>query len=175
MAEGRHQPTARVPLDAALVGQLPPVCVMTGERADGNASLVVPRSLGIAWALLLAGPVGALVLVALTPRLRVRYVVKVPMSAAAFDRWYQLRAQRLWCTALGVVGALAAFATIPIGPISGVLALASLGALFAAASAHARLPWAQPILTVDAPGRVLTMRGVHERFVQLALGQEARR
>ena len=75
--------TARVRLDDALVGRLPPVCCMTGERADGYASLVVPRPLGIAWLLLLAGPLGLLVLAAIFPRLRTRYLVKLPLSATA--------------------------------------------------------------------------------------------
>ena len=64
----------QVGLDDAMVGRLPAVCVMSGERANGYAPMVVPKPLGFAWLLLLLGPFGVLLLVGLYPRLRVRYV-----------------------------------------------------------------------------------------------------
>jgi len=154
----------RVPLDAALVGRLPAVCVMTGERANGLAPMVVPKRLGLAWALLLAGPIGLAVLVALLPRLRTRYVVRIPMSAAAFDRWHTERVRRLWCGWLGAVGIPIAFALRFLGPLALLVAVASLGLLAVALRAHWRIPWLQPTMSADPGGRWVTMRGVHERF-----------
>lgn len=154
----------RVPLDDALVGRLPPVCVMTGERAAGYAPMVVPKRLGIAWALLLAGPIGLAVLVALAPRLRTRYVVRIPMSATAFDRWHTERARRLWCGWLGAVGLPVALALRFLGPLALLVALAALGMLAVALRAHWRIPWLAPTMSADPGGTWLTMRGVHERF-----------
>jgi hypothetical protein len=156
--------TARVALDDALIGRLPPVCAMTGDRADGYAPMVVPRSLGLAWLLLLAGPLGWLVLAALYPRLRTRYEIRVPMSEPAFDRWMIERRRRLWCSWLG--GALLVFAVAirALGPLALLVALAGLFLLAIAFRAHWRVPWLQPSLSADARGRRVTMRGVHPRF-----------
>jgi hypothetical protein len=156
--------SVRVPLDDALVGRLPRVCVMTGERADGYAPMIVPRSLGIAWLLLLAGPIGILVLAALYPRLHTRYVIKVPMSDGAFDRWMTERRRRLWCSWLGGAGLALALAIRGLGPLALLVALGSLMLLWVALRAHWRIPWRQPSMRAGAAGRTVTMLGVHDRF-----------
>ncbi|HEX7094632.1 MAG TPA: hypothetical protein VF183_02030 [Acidimicrobiales bacterium] len=153
-----------VPLDDARVGRLPRVCVTTGERADGYAPMIVPRRLGVAWLLLLAGPIGVAVLVALYPRLRTRDVVRIPMSAGAFDRWQTERLRRLWCGWLGAMGIPVAFALRALGPLALVVALASAVLLATALRAHWRIPWLQPSMSADPRGVRLTMLGVHERF-----------
>lgn len=157
--------SVRVPVGDALVGRLPPVCVMTGERADGYAPVVVPKRLGLAWALLLAGPLGLAVLVALMPRLRTRYLVRVPMSAAAFAQWHTERVRRLWCGWLGALGIPVAFALRFLGPLALLVAVASIGLLAVALRAHWRIPWLVPSMSADPNGRWLTMRGVDPRFV----------
>jgi hypothetical protein len=154
----------KVNLDDAMVGRLPAVCVMTGERADGYAPMVVPKPLGIAWLLLLLGPIGVVLLVALYPRLRVRYEVRIPMSEPAFDRWHHARVQRLWLSWLGVAGLVAAVALYWLGGLALLIALASFASLVFAFRAHLRAPWLQPTLTADRLGRTLTMLGVHDRF-----------
>jgi hypothetical protein len=156
--------TVRVRLDDALVGSLPPVCVMTGDAADGYAPMIVPRRLGIAWLLLLAGPIGVAVLIGLYPRLRTRYAVRVPTSEPAFERWHSARARRLWCSWLGGMGLVAAFALRWIGPLAALVALASLLLIGAALRAHWQVPWRQPTMSADPGGRTITMAGVHERF-----------
>jgi hypothetical protein len=154
----------RIPLDDALIGRLPPVCVMTGEPADGYAPMIVPRSLGVAWLLLLVGPLGWLLLAALYPRLHTRYEVRVPMSDDAFDRWITERRRRLWCSWIGGAGLLLALAIRGLGPLAALVGLAGLFLLAVAYRAHWRIPWLQPSLSADARGRWVTMRGVHERF-----------
>jgi hypothetical protein len=157
--------TVRVRLDDALVGRLPPVCAMTGARADGYAPMVVPRALGIAWLLLLAGPIGVALLIGLYPRLRTRYVIRVPMSDGAFDRWMTERRRRLWCSSLGAAFVVFAVAVRWLGPLAALIGLAGVLLLGLASRAHWRIPWLQPSLTADALGRWVTMRGVHEHFV----------
>jgi hypothetical protein len=98
------------------------------------------------------------------PRLRTRYVVRIPMSAAAFDRWHTERVRRLWCGWLGAVGIPIAFALRFLGPLALLVAVASLGLLAVALRAHWRIPWLQPTMSADPGGRWVTMRGVHERF-----------
>jgi hypothetical protein len=154
----------KVKLDDAMVGRLPAVCAMTGERADGYAPMVVPKPLGLAWLLLLLGPFGVLLLVALYPRLRVRYEVRIPMSEPAFDRWHRARVQRLWLSWLGGAGLVAAVALAWLGGLALLIALASIASLGFAVRAHVRAPWLQPTLTADRSGRALTMLGVHDRF-----------
>ena len=156
--------TARVRLDDALVGRVPAVCCMTGARADGRAALVVPKPLGVAWLLLLAGPVGVLVLIAIYPRIRTRYVVKLPLSAAAFERRITLMRRRLWCGWLGIAGLAGGLALRWFGAIAAVIFLAGAVGVVAAVIAHLRLPWTMPSAHADAAGRFVVLRGVHPRF-----------
>ena len=156
--------TAEVSLHDALGGTLPPVCCMTGAPADGYAPVVVPRRLGPAWLLLLAGPVGVIVLVLLWPRVRVRYQIRLPLSAAAFERLHTQRVRRLWCAWLGAMGLVLALLLRWYVALAVVVALASLASLAVALWAHFRLPWLMPSMVVDTWGRNLTLRGVHERF-----------
>jgi hypothetical protein len=156
--------TVRVPLDRAIVGHLPPVCVMTGEQADGYAPMLVPKSLGIAWFLVVLGPPGWVLLVALYPKLRTRYEIHVPMSERSFDRWMTERRRQIWGAWMG--GALVVFSVVLVwaGPVALLVALVGLLLLYVALRAHLRVPWLQPSLSADARGRTVTMRGVHERF-----------
>lgn len=154
-----------VPVNDALAGRLPPVCCMTGARADGCASVIVPKRLGIAWLLLLAGPIGVVVLVLLWPRVRVRYVAKLPMSAAAFDRMHSLRVRRLWCGWLGAIGLPVGLALRVLPGVGAATILLSLVGLVVALHAHLRLPWTMPTTVADVRGRTITLQGVHPRFV----------
>lgn len=166
--------TVRVRLDDALVGRLPPVCAMTGDPADGYGPLVVPRSLGLAWLLLLAGPVGVAVLVALLPRLRTRYVVRIPLRADVFARALRLRSTRAFAPWLGGLGVLASLGLRGLGPIAALLLVGGLAGIGAGLVAHLRLPWVLPSASADPAGRVVTLRGVHPGFAA-AVEASARR
>ena len=154
--------TARVRLDDALVGRLPPVCCMTGARADGYTSLVVPKPLGVAWLLLLAGPIGLLVLAVIYPRIRTRYLVKLPLSAAAFERRITLLRRRLWFAWLGVLGITAGLALRWFGGIAILMFLAGAIGVVSAIVAHLRVPWTMPSARAD--GEFVVLQGVHPRF-----------
>ena len=135
---------------------------MTGARADGYASLVVPKPLGIAWLLLLAGPIGLLILAAIYPRIRTRYLVKLPLSAAAFERRMLLMRRRLWFGWIGVLGITGGLALRWFGPIALLLFLAGAAGVVAAIVAHLRVPWTMPSARAD--GRFVVLQGVHSRF-----------
>ena len=156
--------TVRVRVNDALVGRMPRVCCMTGERADGFAPIVVPKRLGLAWLLLLAGPLGVAVLIAIWVRVRVRYLVRLPLSAPAFERMHALQVQRLWCGWLGGLGFVATFGLLWLPPVAlAVFVLSTIG-IAVAVRAHILLPWALPSAVADAPGRWVILRGVHPRF-----------
>ena len=154
-----------VSLDDALGARLPPVCVRTGTPAAGYAPVPVGRPFGAWWLLLVLGPVGWLALVLAVPRLRVTYVLRLPMSRRTFDRVHGLAVRRLWCTVLGIVGVGAASVLFWNPRALAVVAGAALVSLGVAAHAHLSEPWARPSATVDRGGRRVTLLGVHDAFV----------
>jgi hypothetical protein len=160
-----------VALDDALTGRLPAVCVRTGERADGYAPLRVSKPFGLWWLLLALGPVGVVLLVAMVPRLRVTYLVRLPMTREAFGRIHVLWVQRFWGAVLGA----AAIGMTPLlllwyPPVAFVVGATGLVAVALAARAHVVAPWAQPSVMVDRAGSEATLLGVHQRFVLAAEG-----
>jgi hypothetical protein len=137
---------------------------MTGERARGNVSMIVPKPLGVAWLLLLAGPLGLLILAAIYSRIRTLYLIKLPLSQAAFDRRIALMRQRLWCGWLGIVGIAGGIALRWFGSIAAVLFAAGVVGVVIAVVAHLRLPWTIPSATADRGGTSVILHGVHQRF-----------
>jgi hypothetical protein len=135
---------------------------MTGERAGGYAPLVVSKPLGVAWVLLLAGPIGLLVLAALYPKIRTRYVVKIPLGDAVFARRMVLLRRRLWCGWLGVWGVVGGLALRWLGPIAAVVFAAGVAGIVVAVSAHLRLPWTVP--SARAAGEFVVLQGVNPHF-----------
>jgi hypothetical protein len=157
---------ARVRVEDALAGRLPRVCCMTGAPADGFAPLVVPKRLGVAWLLLLAGPIGVVALIMMWPRVRVRYLVRLPMSAPAFERMHLLQVRRLWCGWLGGLGLVATFGLLWMPVLALVVFVASACSLVVAVRAHVVLPWTHPSAVVETGGRWLVLRGVHPAFAR---------
>ena len=81
--------SAMVFVDDAVLGHLPPVCAKTGEATTDHLILTVPvggsEGLGIAWLLLLAGPLGWLGLVVLQlTRRSETLTVRLPFCDAAY-------------------------------------------------------------------------------------------
>jgi hypothetical protein len=161
--------SARVRVDDALIGRLPGVCCMTGAPADGFAPIVVPKRLGIAWLLLLAGPIGVVVLASIWPRVRVRYLVRLPMSAPAFERMHLLQVRRLWCSWLGGLGVVATLGLFWMPELAILVFAASAVSIIVAVRAHVLLPWTHPSAIVETGGRWIILRGVDPAFVR-ALG-----
>ncbi len=135
-----------------MAGLLPPVCVMTGERAAGYVPLQATQA-----------PAVAVLRFALS-RSRARFTVKLPMSKDAYKCWHRHRATRVWCAYLGVIGIVLAAATRWFGAISFVILAASIVSLAAALNAHVKAHWSQPSIAVDAKAQTVTLLGVHPRF-----------
>lgn len=175
---GRGMADVTVFVDRAVQGHLPSVCVIGG--VDTADSLAVRQELGdgarigVAWLLLLAGPLGWLGLLVIASYRSGRaevLTVRLPYSAAAYAQLQAARRQQRigWGlvtagVAAGLVVAVAGvwtvFATLVIGAgaIAGAWGLVEL----------ARSAWRMRRLTVgvelDASRRWVTLRSVHPRF-----------
>jgi hypothetical protein len=137
---------------------------MSGVEAGGLAPLVVPKPLGVAWLLLLAGPIGWLVLAAIYPKIAVRYQIKVPLGRDVFRRRLALLRRRLWCGWLGTIGVVAGLALRALGPIAAVIFGAGVAGTAIAISAHVRLPWTVP--SARAEGAFVVLQGVNPDFAE---------
>ncbi len=165
-------------VDRAVQGDLPRVCVIDG--VDTADSLAVRRevgdgaSLGVAWLLLLAGPLGwiGLLLIASSRSGRAEVLtVRLPYSAAAYARLQEARRQRRigWgLAAAGVVAGLVvavaglwtAYATLVIGA---ALATGAWGLVEGARGAW-RIARLSVDVELDASRRWVSLRSVHPRF-----------
>ncbi|HEX4433956.1 MAG TPA: hypothetical protein VH012_03945 [Acidimicrobiales bacterium] len=91
--------SAMVFVDDAVLGHLPPVCAKTGAETPDRLVMTVPvgrdEGLGIAWLLLLAGPIGwlGLFLYAISRRDET-LTVKLPYSDAAYHDLARARRDR---------------------------------------------------------------------------------
>jgi len=165
-------------VDRAVQGHLPSVCVIDGvDTADSLAvrqEIGSGAQLGVAWLLLLAGPLGWLGLLVIASYRSGRaevLTVRLPYSAAAYAQLQAARRQRRigWgLVAAGVVGGLVvavagmwtAFATLVIGAAvtAGTWGLVEV----------VRSAWRLRRLTVgvelDASRRWVTLRSVHPQF-----------
>jgi hypothetical protein len=169
-------------VDRAVQGDLPGVCVIDG--VDTADSLTVRRevgggaSLGVAWLLLLAGPLGWIGLFAVASYRSGRaevLTVQLPYSRAAYARLQEARRQARigWSlVAAGVIAGLAvavaglwsAFATLVIGAAMAV----GVWGLVEVARSWWRMPQLSVGVELDASRRWVTLRSVHPRFAAAA-------
>ena len=155
-------------VDDAIRGDLPPVCVQSGAPATTTVStdVWVGRGLGLLWLLMLAGPLGWLVLLFLAfgHAGQEKLVVKLPYSDAVLPKQDRLRAVRaagLALTFVGVVGfvtGVLGFGWIWLG-----LAVVSLVVSFVA---HMRLGWESVEVELDGSRRWVRLAYVHPAFVE---------
>lgn len=170
-------------VDDAVLGRFPDVCAKTGGPADGTLELRDEigggARLGVLWLLVLAGPLGWLVLLGLWLVLGTRgemLTVRVPLSERAFrERLSALRRETLALVVLGV--ALASLFVMVVVPVPGLgasvamvrmlglclLALALVAAVAAWRASRVRASWSVAF-TLDASRRWVTLDGVHDRF-----------
>lgn len=169
-------------VDDAVRGDLPGVCVIDGVATADHTivrSVVADRSgLGVAWILVLLGPLGwiALVLIAGSRSGRGEVLsASLPMSEAAYQRLRSTRRRFHLATAmfgLGLVGTfavlLSAFSLTDdlLGRAAFGVALAAMvgGGIAAGISQH-RLTRVTVDVELDASRRWVTLRGVHPAFV----------
>ena len=91
--------SATVFVDDAVLGQLPPVCAKSGVATSDRLIMTVPvggsEGFGIAWLLVLAGPIGWLGLFIYSIVRRVETLtVKLPYCDAAYDELKRARRSR---------------------------------------------------------------------------------
>jgi hypothetical protein len=165
-------------VDRAVQGDLPRVCVIDG--VDTADSLAVRReigdgaSLGVAWLLLLAGPLGwiGLHVVASYRSGRAEVLtVRLPYSAAAYARLRAARRQLRIGWGLVAAGVVAGLFVAVAGLWTAFAALVIGAAVAAGAWGLAevvRSAWRMGRLSVgvelDASRRWVTLRSVHPRF-----------
>jgi len=153
-------------VDRVVRGELPPVCVQTGAPTTTGVRTEawVGRGLGLLWLLLLAGPVGWLILLVLAASHagRDKLVVALPYSEATLAKRHALRGVRDAALALAFlfgVAFIARFLGVP--GIWAVLAGLSLGVSLAV---HARLDWQSVDISLDASRRWVRLARVHPAF-----------
>lgn len=184
--------TVMVFVDDAVRGTLPRVCakdgVATGDHMIVRDELGDRAGLGVAWLLLLAGPVGwvGLLIIAMARSGRGEVLtVQVPMSTAAYERLRSAWRLRRGALVVGVVGGfIAVMALTSSGSSSGdelqsraiglIAALAVVGAIVVLFIAEARARRGTVVVDLDASRRWVTLSGVHPAFVAACRTQEQR-
>lgn len=169
-------------VDDAVLGTLPPVCVIDGVVTDDQLTFsqqMGDRSgLGVAWLLILVGPLGWLGLIVISAfrRSGELLTVTLPFSEAAYTRRRKAERARLRAAFVMVallVGAFAAlvqrttqFRVVALG--LAVLACIALSSVIAEA---ARVRRTSVRLDLDASRRWITLQGVHDSFVNAVQGR----
>ena len=105
------------------LGRLPPVCVATGEPADGRMAATYPeRKLGPLMLLVLLGPVGVVVILAFL-WLRRTIALELPYTRSAFDKIIQREQLRTKSAVAGTVFFVLALALIRVSVLLGIVCL----------------------------------------------------
>jgi len=162
-------------VDDAVRGELPPICVKTGERTDLIIRVQQPVGgwlNGAPWLLVFLGPPGwvALFLLMLLSPGQEYLTVQIPQAEAAFYREKSLKHLRLAAFGASIVTLLCGLVLPGMFPILWLVAGATC--VTAAAALHLRI-WRQAIrISLDGSRRWVTLSGVHPDFVQAVREQE---
>jgi hypothetical protein len=167
--------TVTIFVDDAVLGRLAPVCVKDGVWTDDRLTFTQDvggrTGLGVAWLLLLAGPLGwiGLFVIAATRQNNELLTVTLPYCEAAHLR--MRRTQRARSQAMLVLmGALVAafvsllFRTTDSRLLALGLATVVAGALIRVIVESVRINKATVRLSLDASRRWVTLSGVHANF-----------
>jgi hypothetical protein len=177
-------------VDDAVRGRLPGVCAKDGVPTSDSMTVrceVGDRAgLGVAWVLLLLGPLGwiGLLLIAVSRSGRaVVLVTRVPFSAPAYGRLRAARRLRRIAGAVALVTAPLGFLMV-VAPSadadSAMRALALLvvatlvGAIAVLVVAERRMARASVQIHLDASRRWVTIHGVHPTFAAACASHEQR-
>jgi hypothetical protein len=169
-------------VDDAVLGQLPAVCVKDGCYTTDRLVVRQPQwnsnGLGIAWLLVLAGPLGwlGLIVIASTRRSGGDLTVTLPFSEEAHERLVRSRHDR-WVFAVATI----AFAVVSVvsfyqqslvnyslartllGIVAGVVTVSCLVGWM---TANARLRKSGVDVDLDASHRWVTLSRVHPNFAE---------
>jgi outer membrane lipoprotein SlyB len=161
-------------VDDAVLGRLPRVCVEDGGGTNDTLSFTQDvggsAGMGVAWLLVLAGPLGWLGLFVVSAMRRGEMLtVTVPYSEAAYVRraTFQRSRRRAGALAAGVL--ILAVGSLSLGSTDGRLMAAALGAVAVGAFvsmvlASIRVNRLTVRLQLDASRRWVTMSRVHPNF-----------
>lgn len=169
---------ATVFVDDAVLGRLPSVCakdgVPTADTLILHSRVGDGTGLGVAWLLVLAGPLGWLVLliIAATRRPADTLTVQLPFSEGAYQRLHRAK-RELWPVAIGVPIFLI-LCPFALGHderlLAAVLGLVLLLAIVRWAVIVHRIRALSVTVTLDASRRWVTLGRVHEAFAQSCMG-----
>lgn len=179
-------------VDDAVLGTLPAVCakdgIPTGDRLKIRDEMGDRAGLGVAWLLLLAGPLGWLGLLIISTSRSGRgetLTVEVPMSEPAYQRLRAARRMRRYACIVGVAGGAVAVAMLlqsasagaagPWQALALIGAVAVLGAIVALYATDGRIRRALVGIDLDASRRWVTLSGVHPAFVAACRAQQQER
>ncbi len=171
-----------VSVDDAVRGTLPGICVKEGVPTEStlklNRNVGSGAGLGVAWLLILFGPLGwfGLLIAAFVRSPADRLGVRVPFSASSYGRLvYARRMLRIWVTVTGFLSFLAIVLLAFHNPgaealavVAGVFSLVSLWMLLMASR---RLSYARVGIMLDGTRRWLTISGAHPEFADAARAQ----
>lgn len=159
----RHKGSAKVFVDDYATGRLPGVCVVTGEPTADQVRLRtnVSTTSAVWWLLVLLGPIGWLVLLAVINSSRSYVEGWLPYShAEARRRRAMWRSSLIWFGAT-IVGLLLLSAGLNSGLLGGVAVVVLVAGLVTLAIRQR----GEPLVSLDASGRWVTFNRVHPAFV----------
>lgn len=154
-------------VDDAIRGDLPPVCVRTGEPADLTIRMQRPVGglPGALWLLLLLGPPGwvAFFVISLLGPGTEYLTVRVPMTRAEYER--NAARARLRTGAMGVAVAPILLAFIRPGPFPALWLVLTAGLLVTAIALQVTIRSHAVGIHLDASRRWVMLANVHPAFV----------
>lgn len=160
-------------VDDAVCGTLPDVCAKDGVPASGRFRIEQEvggsTRLGVLWLLVLAGPLGWIVLLLLSMRdTGERLTVALPYSVAAHDRYSAARRLRNVALAAGALGGLALLLLstwAQLGAAGALLVgITVVATVVVAVVGEWRMGRAGVGVELDASRRWVTLTGVHPSF-----------
>lgn len=170
-------------VDAAVLGSLPPVCVKDGTPTYDHLTITTEiaggSGFGIAWLLVLMGPLGWLGLIVIACMRRPADVlsVRLPFSEPAYQRYRMARRTQhilVGAAAVLAVGAYVAYRLLPLGGLTGgALGLCALVGFIAAWVEGTRARSATVGVALDASRRWVTLSRVHPAFASAVRGPMA--
>ncbi|HET6916487.1 MAG TPA: hypothetical protein VFH56_10410 [Acidimicrobiales bacterium] len=166
-------------VDDAVLGRLPPICVKSGLPTDDTLTLRArigdASRLGVAWLLVLAGPLGwlALAILAATGRPTETLTVELPLSEAAYGQLEQ--AKRAFWPLIVTMSMLLVALLLTLAHhdplLKGTLGFAILAAAALWVRAIFRVRERSVTVGLDASRRWVTLSRVHPTFAESCSGR----
>ncbi|HWE67301.1 MAG TPA: hypothetical protein VG298_11730 [Acidimicrobiales bacterium] len=172
-------------IDDAVRGTLPAICAKEGiptqDRLNLRSQVGGSTGLGVAWLLILIGPIGwlGLFIIALAQRPSDYVTARLPFSEFAYRRMtVSRRLRRIWTAVTALAITLFALVAISADGLDARSAAAALGAgalaaVVMAVLASRRFSLAMVGVELDASRRWVTLTGVHPDFARAAHEQTA--